>query len=73
MAINPIKERMVLKLELDGGMNGDKQKVISKSFTKVKTNASDENLYGTATSIAGLQEEGLLKVKRIETTDLIEE
>ncbi len=73
MAINPVKERLVLKLELDGGMIGDKQKVISKSFTKLKTDAPDENLYGTALVLAGLNEDGLLKVKRIETTDLIEE
>lgn len=73
MAINPIKERVVLKLELDGGMDGDKQKVISKSFSKIKTDVLDDNLYGAATSIADLQENSLLKVKRIETTDLIEE
>ena len=73
MAISPIKEKLVLKLELDGGMEGDKQKIISKSFSKVKTDALDESLYGVANTIAGLHEEALLKVKRVETTDLVEE
>ncbi len=73
MAINPMKEGVILKLEFDGGIVDGKQKVNSKSFSKIKTNVVDENLYGTATSIASLQEESLLKVKRIETTALIEE
>lgn len=73
MAINPIKEKVVLKLELDGGIIEGKQKVISKSFSKIKTDALDENLHGAAMSIGGLQEEALLKVKRVETTDLVEE
>ncbi len=73
MAINPIKEKMVLRLELDGGMIDEKQKVISKSFSKIKPNVLDDNLYGTATSLAGLQEDSLLKVKRIETTTLVQE
>lgn len=72
MAVNPIKERVVLKLELDGGMVDDKQKVNTKSFSKVKIDALDEPLYGTAVTIAGLQEDALLKVKRIETIDLVE-
>lgn len=72
MAINPMKEKVVLKLELDGGMVDGKQKIISKSFSKVKTDALDDNLHATATSIAGLQENGLLNVKKIETTDLVE-
>lgn len=73
MAINTIKEGVTLKLEFDGGVVEGKQKVFSKSFSKIKTDVLDENLHGTATSIASLQEDGLLKVKRIETTALIEE
>lgn len=72
MAINPIKEKVVLKLELDGGIIDSKQKVLVKSFSKIKTNSLDEPLYGAAVTLAGLQENDLMKVKRIETIDLVE-
>lgn len=72
MAINTMKEAVILKLEFDAGLVDGKQKVKSKSFSKIKTNVVDDNLYGTATSIASLQEESLLNVKRIETTSLTE-
>lgn len=73
MAINAIKENLVLRLELDGGMVGEKQRIKAKSFSKIKTEVADENLYGTAKSLADLQDDGLLAVKRIETTTLINE
>ncbi|MDR7857507.1 DUF1659 domain-containing protein [Tissierella sp.] len=73
MAIQTIKEKMTLKLELDGGIVAGKQKVDSKSFSQIKTTAVDEDLYNTATALSGLQEKNLLKVKKIETTDLISE
>lgn len=73
MAINPIKENTVLKIELDGGMVGDKQKINTKSYSKIKTDSADQNLYETATSIAGLQDKGLLKVKKVDTTNLIDQ
>jgi hypothetical protein len=73
MAIQTIKEKMTLKLELDGGIVAGKQKVDSKSFSQIKTTAVDEDLYNTAAAISGLQEKNLLKVKKIETTDLISE
>ncbi len=73
MAIQTIKEKMTLKLEMDGGIVEGKQKVDSKSFSQIKTTAIDEDLYNTATAISGLQEKNLLKVKKIETTDLISE
>ena len=73
MAIQTVKEKMTLKLELDGGIVAGKQKVDSKSFSQIKTTAVDEDLYNTATAISGLQEKNLLKVKKVETTDLISE
>lgn len=73
MAIQTIKEKMTLKLEMDGGIVEGKQKVDSKSFSQIKTTAIDEDLYNTATAISGLQEKNLLKVKKIETTNLISE
>ena len=73
MAVNPIKEKTTLKLELDNGIVDGKQLVKSKNYNKVKTTATDEELYNTAVAIAGLQSRALLKVKRSEAITLIEE
>lgn len=73
MAIIGIKEKMTLKLELDNGLVDGKQKVQSKSFNKVKPEAADEDLHGTALALAELQDKDILKVKRIEETALVSE
>ena len=72
MAITTIKEKTSLRLELDGGIVDGKQKIHPKSFTQIRTTAADQDLYNAATAIAGLQDKGLLKVQRVETTTLIE-
>ncbi len=61
-----------LKLELDGGIVDGKQRVASKLFTNVKTDATDENLHISGQTIAGLQEKGLLKVKKVEEYEFSE-
>ena len=70
MAIVAVKEKTTLKLELDNGIVDGKQKTLSKSFTKIKNNAADEELHGTAVTIANLQSKDLLKVKRVEELSL---
>ena len=71
MAITAIKEKSSLKLELDNGIVDGKQKTLSKSFTKIKTAAADEELHATAIAIANLQSKDLLKVKRVEEVSLV--
>lgn len=73
MAITGVKEKMSLKLELDGGIVNGKQKVDSKTFGKVKTTAVDDDLYGVATALGDLQSKDVLKIKRIEETALLSE
>jgi hypothetical protein len=73
MAMETVKEKLALKLELDGGMVNGKQKTLSKTFSQIKTTADDANLHAAATAIAGLQEKSLLKVQKVETTSLISE
>lgn len=73
MAIQTVKEKLALRLELNGGIVNGKQKIHPKTFAQIKTTADDLNLHATAKAIAGLQERSLLKVQRIETTSLIEE
>ena len=73
MAIQNLREKVTLKLELDDGVVNGKQKLSSKSFTQIKTTATDEALYSTAITIADLQEKDLLKVKRHEVTSIFNE
>lgn len=73
MAIIAVKEKSTLKLELDNGIVDGKQKTLSKSFTKVKTDAADEEVLGTAIAIANLQSKDLIKVKKVEEVSLISE
>ena len=73
MAIKSVKEKTALKLQLDGGLVGEKQKFINKSFANVKTNAQDEDLYATAKALEDLQNKDMLNVVRMEEISLIEE
>ena len=73
MAIKTNREKLTLRLELDGGVINGKQKVNSKSFTQIKTTAEDQALFDTASAIAGLQEKDLLRVKRVEITSISQE
>lgn len=73
MAIQNLREKVTLKLELDDGVVNGKQKLSSKSFTQIKTTATDEALYSTAITIADLQSKDLLKVKRHEVTSIFNE
>ena len=73
MAVTGIKDNVRLKLELDGGMVGDRQIIKSKTFSRVKPEAEDEDLYQVALSLAGLQTLPISKVKRLEEIQLIDQ
>lgn len=73
MAVTDIKENVRLKLELDGGMEGSRQIIKSKTFTKVKPTVENEDLYEIAESLAGLQTYPIYKVKRLEEIQLVRE
>lgn len=73
MAVVDIKENVRLKLELDGGMDGNRQIIKSKILSKVKPTVENEDLYSVAQSLADLQTLPLFKVKRLEEIELKEE
>ena len=73
MAIVAVKEKSTLKLELDNGIVDGRQRILSKNFSKVKTDATDEMMHGTAVAIANLQNKDLKKVKRVEEISLVSE
>ena len=73
MAVVDIKESVRLKLELDGGTEGNRQITKSKIFSKVKPTAENQDLYEIAQSLGELQTLPLSKVKRLEEIQLKEE
>jgi len=73
MAVIDKKDNVRLKLEFDGGIENNRQVVKSKIYTKVKPNAASEDIYQVAQSLAGLQSMPLLKVKKLEEVELVEE
>lgn len=73
MAIVSNKERVTLKLELDGGIVNGRQRVTSKSFNNVKLDATDDLIHGTGLALTGLQSKELLKMKKLDELTLVEE
>lgn len=73
MAVVDIKENVRLKLELDGGLVGDKHVTKSKTFSRIKPTVENEDLYNVARSLVDLQTLPLMDVKRLEEIRLVEE
>jgi len=73
MAINATSLDSKLKIQLDGGVDEKGKAVMkSKTYSKVKATATNEDVYAVAASLSGLQALPLLAVKRLEEIDLIE-
>ena len=66
MAVSNIKEKTVLKLELDNGIVDEKQRTTTISYSKIRTTATDEQMYNTGVAIQRLQKKNLLGIKRTE-------
>lgn len=73
MAIENLKEKTTLRLEFDGGVVDGKQRLVTKAFSQIKTTASDEELFNTATAIASLQNKDLMSIKKVEVSSLWQE
>ena len=73
MALKEFKKDSKLRIDLDGGVVGNKNVVKSKTYSKVKAETASTDLYDVAVSLAGLQSMSLLKVKRLEEIELEQE
>lgn len=74
MAITSVIKDTKLKLQLDGGLNEKGNPIVkSKTFSKVKTDAANDNLFSVAESLAGLQDMPLIGIKRVDEIDLQQE
>jgi hypothetical protein len=70
MAIEVMAEKKTLKLELDAGLVDGKQKISSKSYSNVKLDSTDDNIYASGEALAGLQTLPLMKVKKVEESTI---
>lgn len=73
MAVIGIKEKTSLRLELDNGIVDGNQRVMSKTFSKIKTDAEDQDLHEAAIVLGSLQNKEVLNIRRIEEILLEEE
>ncbi len=62
-----------LKINLDGGVEGDKQIIKSKTYNRVKKDATSDALYAVGSAISGMQTLPLLTVQRLAEVTLINE
>lgn len=72
MAVSSLKEKTLLKLEFDAGIANDKQQYSRVTYSKVRTDATDEAMYAVGAAIANLSEKQLLNVKRSDDTKITE-
>jgi len=74
MAVKAVVKDSKLRLELDGGLNDKGNPIVNtKTFSKIKTDADNENLFLAAESLAGLQDMPLLGIKRVDEIELQQE
>jgi len=71
MAVNTIAQDSKLKIQLDAGVDEKgNPKTKSKTFSKIKSTAVNEDVYDVANSLAGLQELSLMSVRRIDEIEI---
>lgn len=73
MAVIANKDRVTLKLELDGGVVDGRQRTSTKSINNMKLNSSDEAIHGTGLALTSLQSKDVLNIKKVEEMTLTEE
>lgn len=62
-----IFEKRLLKLEKDNGVVDGKQRLSTQSFSDIKADATDENLYAVSTAIDALSSKEVLNVKKVDS------
>lgn len=70
MTVNSNKEKLVLKLQYDGGLVDGRARLINKSYSRLNLDADDQNILKTAQLLSSLKEEELVNVYKLETSSL---
>jgi len=74
MAITATNNDSKIKLGLNAGTDENGKEIVkSKTFSKVKADATNEDVYAATTAISNLQTLPLMSVKRINEVELREE
>ena len=73
MPVTVLNNQSGLRLKFDLGMNPltGKTKVKSKTFSNVKYNASNEDVYAVALALESLQEYQVIEIAKIDNTTLV--
>ncbi|MTI65555.1 MAG: DUF1659 domain-containing protein [Firmicutes bacterium] len=73
MAIEANSKDSKFRVGFNAGVDEDGKEIIKrKTFSKVKSQATNEDIYAITTSLAGLQERPLVSVSRIDEVELRE-
>lgn len=70
MAVTATLHQRRLRLNLDGGFDGEKQKIKTLNYSRVSNEATDEGLHKAAIALASLGTVNLLGVLKIEDSFL---
>lgn len=74
MAVVSSQSDSKLKLVFNAGLDENNKDIIkNKTFSKIKSTATNENLYNLGVSISGLQSYSLMNIKRYEEYELLNE
>lgn len=71
MAVNTVAQDSKFKIQLDAGVDEKGKPIIkSKTFSNVKSTATNDDVYDVANSLAELQELSLISVRRIDEIEI---
>lgn len=72
MAVNAMVKGVKLQIKYLGPVVDEKQTYISKTYSKVRPEALDQDIYDVAGIIAGLQTNGVFSIGKAEDSELVE-
>lgn len=72
MAVNAMVKNVKLQIKYLGEVLDGKQTYISKTYGKVRPEASDQDIYDVAGIIAGLQANAVFSISKAEDSELVE-
>ncbi|WP_425448009.1 DUF1659 domain-containing protein [Dethiothermospora halolimnae] len=73
MALDITNKDSKLRIRFDGGLDDKGKQILkSKTYSKIKPETTDDDIYGVATSLTGLQNLPLMSVTRVNEVELAE-
>jgi len=70
LQVQPVDSRVILRLE--AGVNGEGNPIYTnRSYSRIKTDASDQDVYDIAVILAGLQSLPVVSITRVNQMELV--